>query len=204
MEEKTVFHTKHQHSPSTEDSDYKTPSEEPWGHRIENYLVEVMKTCEEKAIFHDDAGYHFKSKKVQWGLPMVIVPALFSPVSLMIGWNRGDTCADITAADYVTAFGFMLTAFFTAVHGFFDYGVKYQTHFNHSYLFSGICSKIKSELVKHRQFRRQADVFMIEIEKELDYALRSEPILPKSITKKNKPSLSKRRSQVPLPRVEEV
>lgn len=202
MEDRTVFHEPKppsHPSPSSEESDYRTPPEEPWGHKIENYLVDVMKTCNEKADQHDDAGYLFKAKKVQWGLPMVIVPALFSPVSLMIGWNRGDTCENITAADYITAFGFMLTAFFTAVHGFFDYGVKYQTHFNHSYLFSGISSKIKSELVKRRKFRRQADVFMIEIEKELDYALRSEPILPKSITKKNRRKMTRRTSHIPLP-----
>lgn len=207
-EQKTIFHTRQpdeslvsRQSPSSSPaSDYKTQTEEPWGHRIENYLMEVLKTCDEKSGLHDDAGYHFKAKKVQWGLPMIIVPALFSPLSLMIGWNRGDTCDQITLADYITAFGFMLTAFFTAVHGFFDYGVKYQVHFNHSYMFGSISSKIKSEMVKHRKFRRQADVFMLEIEKELDYALRSEPILPKSITKKNKSNkLSKRRSHMMLP-----
>lgn len=185
----TIIHVgKKEPSPSsttsTTSSNFRTAREEPWCSQIEKYMNEVVKLCDEKANQHDEAGYFFKSKKVTWGLPMVIVPAIFSPVSLMMGWNRGDTCDTITASDYINASGFMFTAFFTAVYGFFDYGVKYQTHFNHSYMFGSISSKIKAELVKHRRFRRQADVFMVEINMELDNAVRNEPILPKSILKK--------------------
>ena len=173
-------------TPSTSSTNFRTVKEEPWGSRIEKYLREVMKLCEEKSQLHDEAGYFFKKKKNTWGVPMVLVPAIFSPLTLMIAWNRNDTCDTITFADYFNAIGFMLTAFFTTVYGWYDYGMKYQLHFNHAYIFGSIHSKIKAEMVKHRRFRLNADVFMVQINMELDNAIRNEPVLPKSIIKKDK------------------
>jgi len=170
-------------SPSSMAStDFNTDREEPWGSDIEQYLMDVAKLSDEKASIHDDSGYHFKKKKADWGLPMVIIPAICSPISLMIGMARGDTCDTFTAADYFAATGFMLTAIFTAVYQFYDYGVKYQLHFNHAYIFSSISSKIKGKLVRNRKFREPADVFMTEVNMELDYAERTEPPPPKSIS----------------------
>ncbi len=200
----TVIHVNKKQSPSTSSSaNFRTVKEEPWGRRIESYLLDVMKACEEKSSQHDEAGYFFKSKKVKWGLPMVIVPAICSPLSLMLAAIRGGECGEFTVSDYLNSLGFMVTALFTAVYGFFDYGMKYQQHFNHSYIFGRINSKVKAEMVKHRKFRRQADVFMVEVNMELDNAIRNEPILPKSILRAaetdKKNGISRRMSQLMPP-----
>jgi len=185
--EETVIHMTKESSPSSKLSDdFKTAREEPWGTRIEKYLREAVKLCDEKENQHEEAGYHFKNRKSRWGLPTIIVPALFAPITLMVGWGRGDTCSNITTADYVSAFGFMITAFFTGVYEFYNYGVKYQKHFNHAYIFGSISSKINAEMIRGRKFRLPADVFMVEINMEIDNAMRNEPILPKFLLKKGK------------------
>jgi len=167
-------------------TNFRTMREEPWDHRIEDYMKKLLNICYEKSNFHNEAGYHFKAKRNMWGLPTVLIPAMLSPISLMVGWAYKDTCNTITASDYISAVGFMLTAIFTAVYSFFGFGERYTQHFNAAAVYDSIISEVEAELVKHRQFRMQADVFTIRIKMQVDFAAQHEPLIPKRILEKNK------------------
>jgi hypothetical protein len=159
---------------------------EPWDEGIEAYMTKTVEICTMNANLHSDTGYYYKYKRVLWGLPAILIPIVMSPISLMVGWSKGDTCANITASDYINACGFLITGVLSGVYSFFDYGTKMQVHFQHAGLYDLIKSDIETEMVKHRPYRIHADVFMTRVKMLMDQAAQTEPIIPQGILKRNK------------------
>jgi len=158
---------------------------EPWDDMIEQYMQKTLEICVMNSRLHMDTGYHFKRKRVMWGLPAVLVPIIMSPISLMIGWASEAQPDSITAADYVNACGFLVSGVITGVYNFFDYSTKMAKHFHQAGIYDLIKSDVESEMVKHRQFRIKADVFLTRIKMLMDNAAQTDPVIPQKILERN-------------------
>lgn len=148
--------------------------EESWSDKNEEYLREIINDCSIKADQHERAGYSFKSKNTYWGLPLVLLPTIMSPISILIEHNE-------EVSKYVNAFAFLTTGVIGGVYSFFKYGEKMSDHFNMSSRYTDVKTDIELELVKKREFRMQLDVFITRIHMITDNLANNEPTLPKNI-----------------------
>lgn len=148
--------------------------EESWSDVNEEYLRSIMHECNIKADKHERAGYSFKSKNTYWGLPLVLLPTIMSPISILIE-NNTET------SKYVNALAFLTTGVIGGVYSFFKFGEKMSDHFNISTRYTDVKTDIELELVKKREFRMQLDVFITRIHMVIDNLSNNEPILPLNI-----------------------
>ena len=146
--------------------------EEPWNEHIERYLNDTMERAQKHVTLNEQAGYEFRRRRVRWGLPGVIIPIVLSPITAMVG-------AD--ASQYLASVSLLLTGVFTGVSSFFNFEKRAGEHFMVALLYSIIVDDIKMELTKMRQFRMQADVFMVKINMLMNSAALQEPVIPQKI-----------------------
>ena len=112
-------------------------------------------------------------------MPLVVVPVIMSPVSLLRE-------SSLPAAKYVNAGAFLITGVISGVYSFFKIGEKMTNHFNFSVRYSDVASDVELELVKGREFRTQLDVFATRIHMIVDNLSNTEPVLPKGIVEDKK------------------
>ena len=153
--------------------------EEEWSDENEKYLTSILESCKDMAGKHESAGYAFKAKNTMWGLPMVLIPIIMSPISVMINDER--------VAVYVNAVAFLATGVVTGVYSFFKFGEKMANHFNFSGKYSDAASDIELEMARGREFRTPLDVFFTKIHMRTDNIAGSAPVLPKDIAHKPNP-----------------
>ena len=135
--------------------------EENWHREIE---VQIKK-WHKRAVFmsekHNEAGYYYKTRKVRYGLLPVILPLIMSPLSIIIsstyGWSM-----------YFTSIIFAIIGLFTGLSSFFAPGEQMQQHFSFSSRYADIITDIEAEMVRYRQFRSAADVFILKIKMMID------------------------------------
>jgi hypothetical protein len=147
--------------------------DEKWGDRNESYTRYLINLCNNKLNQHNQAGYYFKKKNTRWGLSMVLLPVIMSPVSILVEKYPINT--------YVNATAFILTGILSATVNFYKYGEKMSNHFNYSSRFEDIKTDLEVELVKERPFRSAYDVFSTKIHMRIDSLLNGSPNLPKFI-----------------------
>ena len=148
--------------------------EEKWSSVNEAYMRYMSGVCKTKSAQHEKAGYSFKSKNTCWGLPLVLVPIMMSPISILID-------EESNASKYVNASAFLVTGFIGGVYSFFKYGEKMSNHFNFSARYADVASDIELELIKGREFRTQLDVFSTRIHMMVDNLANTEPVIPSHI-----------------------
>ena len=153
--------------------------EEKWSSLNELYMRNMIKLCKVKSSQHEQAGYSFKQKNTIWGLPIVLVPVIMSPVSLLLE-------SSVPTAKYVNAGAFLVTGLISGVYSFFKFGEKMTNHFNFSARYTDVASDVELELVKGREFRTQLDVFATRIHMIVDNLSNTEPVLPKGIAEDKK------------------
>lgn len=115
--------------------------EESWSNRNEEYLRNIIYECNKKADQHERAGYLFKAKNTYWGLPLVLLPTIMSPISILIENNED-------VSKYINAFAFLTTGVIGGVYSFFKFGEKMSEHFNMSARYTDVKTDIELELVK--------------------------------------------------------
>jgi hypothetical protein len=145
-------------------------SEEPWGEALETYMRGFSQQAKTRSTQHDSAGYHFKTLNTRWGLPLVLVPIIMSPISLMID--------DSPIGNYIKAGAFMFSGVIAGVFSFFQYGEKLEKHFGFAGRYADVVTDIEAILVKGRSFRGPADVFSTRIKMTMDNLALTEPNLP--------------------------
>ena len=148
--------------------------EEQWGERNEIYMMNTIQICKNRADQHEQAGYHFKGKNTHWGLPLVLVPIIMSPISVLIDEYT-------SVSKYINAIAFLATGVLGGVVSFFKYGEKMSNHFHFSSRYADIVTDIEAELVKGREYRVQLDVFLTCVKMVVDSLANTEPTLPKFI-----------------------
>lgn len=153
--------------------------EESWSDINEEYLRCIIDECKMKAEQHERAGYEFKDKNTYWGLPLILLPTIMSPISILLEHSE-------EVSKYVNAFAFLTTGVIGGVYSFFKFGEKMSDHFNISARYSDVKTDIELELVKTREFRMQLDVFITRIHMITDNLAATEPTLPLNILRDKK------------------
>jgi hypothetical protein len=148
--------------------------EEEWSNENEEYLCGIIRDCNIRSDQHERAGYLFKSKNTYWGLPLVLLPTIMSPISILMEHNE-------ELSKYINAFAFLTTGVIGGVYSFFKFGEKMSEHFNMSSRYSDVRTDIELELTKKREFRMQLDVFITRIHMITDNLANIELTLPRNI-----------------------
>jgi hypothetical protein len=164
--------------------------EEPWNDKIEMYFKNLQTIASFHSKLNNEAGYVCRQKRINWGLPGVLIPVVMSPLVVMVGMFYSDHCAVITPSDYVASISLLFTGLFSGVSGFFNYGERTGKHFNVALLYDMIVDDVSLELTKGRQYRMQADVFMTKINMLMSSAARQEPIIPPNVLRSNETTKS--------------
>lgn len=151
--------------------------EEGWDDRIEKYINGICQSAEDNAKKHEEAGYYFKNRKSWFGLPTTIVPLIMSPVALVLGTGS-------LYAVPVSAVALLISGLSSGIYDFYNLGEQTQNNFNHSYNFTSLAFDIRSEMIKTRQFRQAADVFIARTQMRYDNLVKAAPVLPKVVVKR--------------------
>ena len=157
-------------------SDYVAIQEEPWNEALEQYMRRFIQTAKNRSQQHESAGYHFTVLNTRWGLPLVLIPVVMSPISLILGHVSPQS-------EYINAGAFMVSGIIAGVYTFFRYGERLERHFGFAGRYGDVVTDIEEILVKGRAFRGPADVFSTKIKMIMDNLALTEPILPLFILK---------------------
>lgn len=143
--------------------------DEKWTEAYENLCREWLESAKEASAGHNAAGKTNKCKHAIFGLTSVLVPLVFSPVSVALD--------DDPSLPYVSMVGFIVTGVFGAVDQFFDYSGKHARHMDFSARYGDVVSDIKYELAKGREYRIDPDEFLMKIQMKMDNNSSSAPDL---------------------------
>lgn len=153
--------------------------DEPWHPDLEAQIAEWRQVAERQGKLHDTAGYHFKTKRTQYGLLPALIPLIMAPLSLIIitayGWGMYFNAAVLT-----------LDGLCTGLVHFFSPGEKMERHFSFSAQYADLVTEIDAEMRRKRQFRQSADVFMMKVKMNIDRLTYRAPIIPMFIRKNKK------------------
>ena len=145
--------------------------EQPWHSSIETKIMNWRDFAEDMAEKHALAGYHHHGRKTRYGLIPIVLPMIMAPLSVIIndtyGWGM-----------YFTACMFAIVGCFAGLNQFFHPGEKMVDHFSYASRYTDVVTDIDTEMVKYRQFRMNADVFVMKIKSMLDSRADNEPNIP--------------------------
>lgn len=164
-----------------EDASQPRPShrtQNNWHSELMLYMQNIKRIASEKSAQHDSAGHYFHELDVRWGLPSVLIPAVLAPIIILVGLNTGDTCDTLTATDYVSTSGFVLTSFVTSINGYFRYGSRSTTHHLYASKYTNIITDIDAELIKSPAARMDGNVFLTTVKMKYDNLVFGEPVVP--------------------------
>lgn len=138
----------------------ETRSEEPWTESTEKLALEWKERAQKISQKHTEAAKSNKIRNIITGLPPVIIPAIFSPLSVaLVNWD---------GQEYLSMSGFIVSGIFSAIHTFFSFNQKYQKHLDYSARYSDICSDIEFEMARGKMYRMPHDEFLTRIQYKLD------------------------------------
>ena len=138
----------------------KTRRDEEWTENHESLVYEWQQKCKNASEAHNAAGKKCKTNHIIFGLPAIIIPIIFSPLSVAL--------EDEKALPYVSMAGFILAGTFSAIDKFFSYDAKKTSHFNTSARYDDLVTDIKYEMVKGYEFRESSDAFLQKIQSKFD------------------------------------
>lgn len=161
--------------------DSPTPSPQltdPWSSKIQSYMDKIKKESKDLQIQHEKACHYFRKMEIRWGIPAIIVPLICSPVVLSLNYIWAESCDGYSPGQFVSAFGLLLSSVASGINGFFKFGSRSSIHNMFSSKYSDIITDIDSEMIKKKQFRISADVFVAIIKMKFDSLVASQPIIP--------------------------
>ena len=143
--------------------------EETYTDFTENLLKNWLVLSKEKTIAHNIKGKRLKKLHEYVGLPAILLPVAFTPVSGLFSeeeWMR-----------YANVIVLAVTGILSGTHAFFDYSRKSQLHFQYEAQYADVSSTIMVELTKERSIRIRADRFIEMIQSKIDNLGANEPLL---------------------------
>lgn len=170
------------------------PTTEPWTAKLSAYIGKLKSDAVEKSDHHDIAGHYFRKMEVRLGIPAIVTPAIFGPVVMLVAAATEDRCDTVTIADYVSTVGFVLTSVFTTIYSFYGFGTRSHQHHSYAAKYSDIITDIESELVKKKEYRTHASVFVTTMKMKYDHLVFGEPTIPLHVTKGQKKNTEDMRS----------
>ena len=137
--------------------------DEDWTTNSENLARSWLATATTLSNKHTQCALINKRRHVVTGLPTLIIPTIFAPLTLVL------------TDKYLSVGGFIATALFSAINSFLNYNQKYQKHLDYAARYADIITDIEYELAKQRKFRISPDVFLTKIRLKLDYLKQNAP-----------------------------
>mgnify|MGYP003986046341 CR=1 FL=1 len=152
---------------NNENTDTYIRIDENWTTTTEELALEWLKNAKTASKKHYNSGIKNKFKHRLTGLPAMLLPAIFAPLTVAL--------AEVDGVQWVSMGGFIATAFFSTINNFFEYSKMHQKHMDSSSRYSDLVSDIKYELAKERKYRQPPDVILTKIQLKLDYLDESTP-----------------------------
>lgn len=93
------------------------------------------------------------------------VPAIIFPFIMTFA---SKTIVNETQLLYVNEFAFLLSGILSGLTTFFQYGQRYIQHYSYAHQYDVLNKRITTELSKKRQFRAQVDLFILELQGDIN------------------------------------
>ena len=157
---------------TTPDSKMTPVLSDPWTRAIEEYIMESLRYIDAQRGAHELAKRTNRRCYYGWGLPALLIPCVCAPLTAML--SRDETCLDGRWQTASTC-GFIITAICSVMCNFFTFEKTGERHDLFVTKYSEVGSGIRAELVKQKEFRQNADVFVKYVKLTLDHLADSEP-----------------------------
>ena len=140
-----------------------------WTVEVKSFIRYIEENSLEQSKRHNDAG-HFK-RKLNMGIaiPIIILPAMMSPLSSHFGESH--------SFKIITPIIFAVEAVATSLATFFNYGKKSERHFNYAIRYKDLITDIKEEMCKPEEKRKDISVFTDLIKRRYDELDKTAPVL---------------------------
>jgi hypothetical protein len=126
-----------------------------WEKREETVLYKWCEDCRNLGVKHDVAGKRNKLKFGMTAFPAIIIPIILGGVSQIV------PCHSLPYS-----LGIMLSALFSGMNAFFNFGRLHQLHLEFSNRFSELSNDITCELSKPKAHRIACDVYYERIKQQ--------------------------------------
>ncbi len=123
-----------------------------WEHREEDFLKKITSACEKQSKLHRIKGKLFKKLYSAFGVPSMLIPIVLSGLT--------DQLHDYKL---VQSLLMIATGTLTGISTFFNFGKKYQEHFDYENKYAGLAGDISTELCKPKRHRIACDVYLERI-----------------------------------------
>lgn len=134
---------------SKSSSDNKDRKELLWERREEIHLQTIIDDCEVQSRMHRRKGKRFKKLYATFGVPAILIPLILSGLT-----------DQLTPYPLAHSLLMILVGIISGVSSFFNFGAKYQSHYDFENKYSGLAGDIKVELCKPKAHRVACDVYL--------------------------------------------
>ncbi len=166
MDEKEKFIIDIDDRTEIESKDDSSRKELLWEKRQEIIFNQWKDDMIEKSVKHGKKGKIFKKRFSILMIPATLLPIVMSGLASVL-------------VDYplVISGASILTGVLTGLNGFFNYGSKYEKHFNFENQYLTLSREIVKELSKPKRHRPACDVYYEKIMNEMNKLDESAPLL---------------------------
>lgn len=137
-----------------------------WEKREEKIFFKWLENCRIKSKKHDNKSKLCKIKYGICSIPSITIPIIVSGLSSSISCDSTENSILM-----------MITALFTCVNTFFNYGKRQEKHEQYSNKYFELANEIESELSKPKRHRIACDVYMEKIKQKYNNLHATEPNL---------------------------
>jgi hypothetical protein len=154
---------------NTDDYPHLYIPEEEYTIYNETLLIQWLKIARIRSTQHNVMGKKFKIYHEIFGLPAIILPIAYSPLSALLSFNSNIVYANVSIL--------ILTGVLSGIHGFFDFTRKSEKYFQYEAYYADLSTTIMVELSKRRDNRIRADRFVEMVQSKIDCYKSNEPLL---------------------------
>ena len=137
-----------------------------WEEREEKIFEKWLKNCKIKSVKHEKKAKICKIKYGMCSIPSITIPIIVSGLSSSISCDSTENSILM-----------MVTALFTCINTFFNYGKRQEKHEQYSNKYFELANEIESELSKPKRHRIACDVYLEKIKQKVNNLYATEPNL---------------------------
>jgi sRNA-binding carbon storage regulator CsrA len=137
-----------------------------WEKREETIFLKWLANCRTKSKKHENKSKICKIKYGMFSIPSITIPIIVSGLS-----------SSISCDSMENSILMMITALFTCVNAFFNFGKRQEKHEQYSNKYFELANEIEAELSKPKRHRIACDVYMEKIKQKYNNLHATEPNL---------------------------
>lgn len=135
-----------------------------WEKREEKIFIKWLENCKIKSEKHERK---YKICKIKYGI--CSIPAITIPI-VVSSLNSTISCDGLENSILM-----MITALFTCINTFFNFGKRQEKHEQYSNKYFELANEIETELSKPKRHRISCDVYMEKIKQKYNFLHATEP-----------------------------